>query len=616
MAAHLLPSIPGYQILELLHRGGQGMVYRAVQTVARREVAIKVIRPELLTDPLAVQRFQLEGRAAAQLQHPNIVTLYDMGQEGGCHFLVMELLDGVDLRTWVERSGPMPVTLACDCIRQAALGLQHASERGLIHRDLKPSNLLRTRDGLVKVLDLGLARLVPRPGEAAVETLTATGSLVGTADFMAPEQIDNPSRVDIRADLYSLGGTLYYLLSGQVPFPGESLARKLDGHRWHWPPPVEQLRPDVPSAMAALCRRLLSKHPEDRFDRPLDLAEVLATILQGLGPVPLGPPPGAGPLAGRRGGTPAETVPSVRQLPPGYVGECRCWRGHPGYISALSFTLSGQQVLSACLDGEVRLWDLATGTCRVLLDGPGPPVWTVCMAQDGRHAFVAGGDRTVRTFDLETGREVRCVPLVLAAEVDTIAMTRDGQYALVCGSDRRLRLWDLQLGRETCCLEVDPGEAGFHGLTFSADGRKMACGSRAGWVRLWEVAGIRELHCLRGHQAPVYSLDLSPDGRWLVSGSYDQTARLWDTDAGTEVRCFAGHQGSIRAVALAMTAGWLFTGGNDRTIRLWALASGEECCRLEGHTDHVTTVALAPDMRLAASGANDRTVRLWRLPSG
>jgi serine/threonine protein kinase len=208
----------------------------------------------------------------------------------------MEYIEGTDLSKLVKKNGPLPVATASEYIRQAALGLQHAQERGLIHRDIKPSNLLlvkssrATDPGTIKVLDLGLAHVDSLTGEEASSTLTESGAVLGTPDFIAPEQAKHSKHVDIRADLYSLGCTYYYLLTGQIPHPGETLGEKLLKHMMDEPLPVEQLRPEVPAGVAGIVRKLMAKRPEDRYQTPKELAGVLAkSLTTGIWPAPSRP---------------------------------------------------------------------------------------------------------------------------------------------------------------------------------------------------------------------------------------------------------------------------------------------------------------------------------------
>jgi serine/threonine-protein kinase len=267
-----------YVLLEPLGEGGMGTVYKARHQRLDRIDALKVIRKNLLTNPKAVERFQREARAAARLSHPNVITVYDANESGDVHYLAMEYIVGTDLAKLVKQAGPLPAAQACDYVRQGALGLQHAHERGLIHRDIKPSNLLLTQDGsTVKLLDLGLARLQSAtPEDTTNHSLTDTGAVVGTPDYIAPEQARNSREVDIRADIYSLGCSLYYLLTAKIPFPGETLTEKLIKHQLEEPEPLPQVRPDVPAEVAAVVRRMMNKRPEDRYQTPAQVAGALA----------------------------------------------------------------------------------------------------------------------------------------------------------------------------------------------------------------------------------------------------------------------------------------------------------------------------------------------------
>jgi hypothetical protein len=274
---------PRYRVLQALGSGGMGTVYKAEHQRMERPVALKVLHHDRTEDAGAVERFQREVKAAARLHHPNIVTAYDADQAGDTHFLVMELVEGTSLDRVVAEEGPLPVPRACDYARQAALGLQHAFERGMVHRDIKPQNLMRTPDGTIKVLDFGLARfarecappVAPAPAAVRDGALTQTGTLMGTPDFMAPEQAANAHEADIRADIYSLGCTLYFLLTGRVPFAEVSGLDKVMAHLEQAPPPLTHLRSDVLPGLAAALERMMAKAPAQRYQTPAEVVRAL-----------------------------------------------------------------------------------------------------------------------------------------------------------------------------------------------------------------------------------------------------------------------------------------------------------------------------------------------------
>jgi serine/threonine protein kinase len=271
-----------YVLLDQLGEGATGYVFKGRHRGLKRLAAIKVIRRELLVKSSAVERFYREVHSVGRLRHPNIVIGYDAGPVGPTHFFAMEFVEGTDLGKLVERTGPLPVDRACDYVRQAALGLQHAHERGLVHRDVKPSNLMLSEaESQVKVLDLGLVRLDRASLSSGVAngTLTESGGLLGTPDYIAPEQLEDSRRVDIRADIYGLGASLYYLICGKVPFPDCTLYQKLVRVQVAEPVPIESVRPDVAPAVSAIVRRMMAKRPEDRFSTPAEVAAALEAVL-------------------------------------------------------------------------------------------------------------------------------------------------------------------------------------------------------------------------------------------------------------------------------------------------------------------------------------------------
>ncbi|GEM_PF-770183 len=268
-----------YLIVDELGAGGMGVVYKAVHRRMRRVVALKVLPQKAMESPDAVRRFQQEVRVIAQLTHRNVVTAFDAGEDDGVHYLVMEYVDGVDLRVHVKKHGPLPLLEALRCIIHAARGLDYAHQQGIVHRDVKPGNLLLTQTQSVKLLDLGLARmdqsqLDPISGTEHSQ-ITSPGSLMGTAEYMAPEQAHDTRQADARADIYSLGCTLFFLLTGRTPFRGESVMETLLAHHQSPVPSLRDERPDVPIMLDAVFKRMVAKHPQDR---PQSMGEVVKLL--------------------------------------------------------------------------------------------------------------------------------------------------------------------------------------------------------------------------------------------------------------------------------------------------------------------------------------------------
>ncbi len=281
-----------YRILKRIGRGGMGDVYKAEHRVMNRHVALKVIKPELVRNESAIRRFHREVQAAARLHHGNIVTAHDAERAGSSHFLVMEFVDGINLDQVLRERGPLEVAQACDMVRQTSIGLEHAHQLGMVHRDIKPHNLMLTESGAVKILDFGLASFVSHaateeadsirddenltaPTAEILHQLTQIGTMMGTPDYIAPEQAKDARGADVRADIYSLGCTFYTLLTGKPPFQEDSVAKKLTAHAQKDPEPISKYRDDMPTEIDTVLKKMMAKDPAERYQTPAEVAEAL-----------------------------------------------------------------------------------------------------------------------------------------------------------------------------------------------------------------------------------------------------------------------------------------------------------------------------------------------------
>ncbi len=463
---------PQYEILRELGRGGMGVVYLARNKLMDRLEALKVVNKALLGRPGAVERFVREIRAAARLNHANVVAAYSAVESGELLAFAMEYVEGEDLARLVQKQGPLPVADACYYVQQAALGLQHAFERRMVHRDMKPQNLILAREGqrpIVKVLDFGLAKVTRARNEDT--DLTGDGAMLGTPAYVAPEQALDPSRADIRADVYSLGCTLYYLLTGEPPFQGRSLYGVLQAHQSTEARPLNLVRPEVPGELAAVVRKMMAKGPAERYQTPMALAQALAPFVKRGANGPVGPesPPDL----------PADT-PHV-----GKPSSKRKWligAGIPGGVLLLG-------LLGLCAGTVLRV-KTPQGTLVVEVDVPNPDV------------YVDGGKMTVRWDDSGKKAEIRVRP-----GTREVRVTKDGFAAF----GERVELSDDQRRVIRARLEQQP-RAEPRG---KAAGAPLDEGRRAGDERNDNALKMKFCWCPTG----------TVPGFWM--GKYEVTQSEW-----------------------------------------------------------------------------------------
>jgi serine/threonine protein kinase len=607
----LPPDLPDFEILEEIGRGGMGIVYRARQRADGQIVAVKVIRKDRLQHEEAVKRFRREAQAAARLSHPNIVRVCDFDHAGDTHYLVMEYVAGITLERLVEQQGSLTIPQACDFIRQAALGLQHAREQALVHRDIKPSNLMVTPTPLapkgdgdpapsppaplpggegseyhVKLLDMGVARVLQLGGAApgeSLSTLTQGGTVIGTADYVAPEQLEDPHGADIRADLYSLGCTFYFLLTGQVPFPGGSLLSKLDKQRWHDPTSLTHLRGDTPPAVARVVEKLMAKRPANRYQTPGELADTLALLAR----------------------HDYDDPPAPRLE----FKELRRMIGHGDAIYSVRFAADNHQLASGDKDGAVIVWNADDGQVVRRLPKQTQEVRCVAFAPSSEQIAAASGF-TARLFDVH-GQEVKKFSGHVGA-MRCLAFSADGKRLITGGDDKTIRLWDVAGGREVQRFSRHTG--GITAVAFVPNSNRFASASRDQTVRLWDLKSGLEVECFDASAGNVLDFAVSADGKRLASAHFDTILRLWDLAGARQIGQCIGHKQMVSALAFTPDGRHLLSAGQDHTLRLWDAATCTELACAADQAAGINALSISPDgQRVAIAGA-DKTLVLFAIP--
>jgi serine/threonine-protein kinase len=518
-----------YVLLEPVGAGGMGQVFKAWHGLLHRPVAVKVIRNP---DPKALDRFRREIRLLAQLTHPNIVAAHDAISAGDRLVLVMEYCDGVTLGRLLRDGGPLAIGTACHCAVQAADGLQHAFERGLVHRDIKPDNLI-LQGSTVKVLDFGLARL--RPADGAESTgLTSEHTVLGTPDFIAPEQALDVRRADVRSDIYSLGATLYCLLTGQVPFPGGTVQEKLLRHQVESPLPIRQVRPEVPAEVGAIVDRMLRKSPDERYQTPAEVATALGPFAA-YEPLVLPAKP-----AEDEDELPSTGVPTFPAPLPEPAEDWRTWSP----TSAVRTRVAG---------GRKRLWGVIAGAavgCILLAGG----ALYLFGAFDGQKPADSGtpAGPVAETSAPRLAAAEAFIELVYELKenpnrINSLAFSHDSTLlAVACGrlppmdaeANGGVVVWDVT-GRKVLNLIGPQDFPGYLSVAFSPKERLLAA-TTGYWnwksdsfqseVQLWDPVENRRLATLTSHARGVGHVTFSPDGRVLCTiGRWeDRTIRFWD----------------------------------------------------------------------------------------
>jgi serine/threonine protein kinase len=630
-----------YSLLEPLGSGGMGVVYKAVHTRLRKTVALKVLSSRALARPDALNRFRREMQAVGVLDHPHIVRALDAGEADGVRYLAMELLAGEDLHSRVKRQGPLTVDEARSIVVQTARGLAVAHSRGVIHRDVKPSNLFLTLEGNVKILDLGLARLEARDGPAALhEPLTCSGLILGSVDFLAPEQALDGRAADARSDIYSLGCTLYYLLTGQPLHGGDTIVKKLLAHREARTPSLRQRRPDVSRALEAVFLRMLARDPARRFP---DMESVVAALEDSarmgrdalarfrphlISAASLLVMIGAALLL-------ALALPHEAHVEPMDPPPVTVFTGHTHM--AISLALSPDERRLVCGSGHLwqddkmrtdgvdfcaRVWNIDNPWPVLRLGDHNNVVNAVAFSADGQRILSADWHGVVNTYDGDSGERLAVFQQKECRGHHAAQFSADARYILFGGTDSVLRLCDTATGEVV--WRLSDGNEILATMAISPDGRYVLSGGGGIWysanyqpgsdfvIRLWDTSTGSVVGRLEGHTNQVRGLAFSPDATRALSTAMDGTLRLWDLASGQQLQQF-NHETEVVALAFSPDGQRALSGGRDG-LRLWDLETGEQLDYLVGHSELVRRVLFTRDGRTAYSSSYDGSVRRWSLP--
>jgi serine/threonine protein kinase len=621
-----------YRLIEMLGQGGMGRVWRGHDEVLNRDVAVKqvLLVPDLAESAreMLIKRARREAAAAARLHHPGIVTVHDVVEHEGAPWIVMEYVPGPSLGALIAREGRQDWRWAAELGAQVAEALAHAHATGVIHRDLKPDNILMAGSRSI-ITDFGIARI----NDAT--RLTSTHTLVGTPQYMSPEQFEG--REATRAsDLWALGATLYATVEGHPPFEGETLTAIITAVLTRPLPPAEHAGP-----LAEFLTAMLAKDHHQRPDAAA-IARHLRAIATHTAEAPPSTPGEAG--QSRQGATavlPAHPDgqgasrpggPSRRAVILGGLGlsvvaigatvmlindksgggDSIVMTGHTDAVFSVAFSPDGKTLASGSRDTTIRLWNLASHTQRASL-AAGAIVNLVAYSPDGK--TLAGGAGPVKLWDAATLAHIATFTsnATFPSDALSIAFSPDGQ--MLADGGESLELWSLA-SHAVIASMVGGGDP----VAFSPDGKTLASSDNfdtGNYARLWSLTDLpdpaSQILVEGDGQTPAYlgTAAFSPDGKTLATGGFETTIQLWNPTTQTVIAVLAGHTDEVLSVAFSPDGKILASGGRDSTVRLWDTATYTQIAVLTGHSQFVESVAFSPDGATLASGSGDTMIRLW-----
>lgn len=626
-----------YRLILRLGAGGMGTVYLAEDEKLHRRVAVKIPKfaGQTSNQSEALQRFLRETRVAARVHHPNVCTIHDVGEDKGIPFVVMEYVAGRSLAAeMLERGRFDDCREAVRLVIQIARALQAVHDQGIVHRDLKPANILLNPAGEAILTDFGLAL----PADSSMP-LTVEGHIVGTPEYMSPEQVSAPSLIDARSDIFSLGLVLFQMLTGQLPYKGspqEKVWQRLSGIA----PTPAPLRPDLDHRLVDIIRRCLAGRPHERFASAADFATALERWLQGIDPF-------RRPVDHRsffvrrfRGVALASLLVVVVGIGVAVIG----WRDSEPKSSSVSPTTAGTNATTESVLRPLRVFNLgylnravyspvdqflivSTPMKRILvldpqnaetlhqLTGHGPcQLWALAISPDGRFLLSGGDDYQIVLWSLSGYKAIQRFK-GHANAIKRVSFTPDKKKIVSASDDGTVRTWNTETGTELSRFRFDANDSTIHHLNFSDDGRLFLNGCRDGRLELFDVAKGKLLHSWQGHEDAVSAVAISPDGKQALSGGEKNRIHLWDLQTYVSLAQLDGAEKFATQLVFIPGRQRILAAEHGGAILIWDLNTHQITHRIKEHRFSLSSLAVDPAGKEFMSMSGQGELMFWKLPN-
>jgi serine/threonine protein kinase len=600
----------GYKISRRLGAGGMAEVYLAEDTYTGKYVALKILSKELAKDPTFIEHFRQEATVQSKLVHQNVLRVFSFDSDCGLYFMTMEFVEGHTLYELIRTIKCIEETRALSIFKQMLNGVDYLHSKGILHQDINPRNILLDADETVKITDFGIAKSV---GELDFESTIKGGTLY----YMSPEQLENIRPFDQRSDLYSLGITLYEMLTGRLPFSilineesdsiikKEILTAKIRDPR--------EYNPSISHNTVSVLYKMIERQ---RDKRCVTCEEVLKLLF-----VPNAEIKNSSEISTSETNV-KKFVPTLDRkifgatLSASFLSEEEQTTFAHAAISTIVFSPDGEQFATGNMRGKIRFFD-ATSFKEIRSYTAHPDgINSICFSPDKIFFATASIDKTIKVWYFASGT-VKAILRGHTAPVMATVFSSSGKYLYTGGFDNQIKVWEIESGKEIQSMQIQFKSTKNYltSFSFARNAKFFAGGCSDATIKLWDLSNGKEIATLFGNTKPLYALAFSANSEFLASGSMDGTIRIWRVYNGEEVLSLKAHENKIYTLAFSSNNKYLASGSTDNTVKIWNVTNGMVVTSLKEHTNDVSSLSFSPDRQFLISGDWGNSILIWKLES-